>query len=143
MPADVEDKTTDEAGSPDVAKDPPAGKARGSRRSRLEGADRESLDHVWWSSKRWVAAVVIAVFPLIFIIDEAIDPAFSPVLPGLVALALLIILLPLGVMELRWRRLAKKRAQVRRDAALRGRQTAHVAFIVAWVWLLLWLALGA
>ncbi len=104
---------------------------------------RDYLDNLWWSSKRWVAAAVVAVFPLVFIIDEAVDLAFSPVLPSILALALLVILLPFGVMELRWRRLAKKNAQKRHDTALRGRQSANAAFVVAIVWFLLWLALGA
>lgn len=138
MPSDADPETPPR---PETPGSPP--EAATAREAHEADPGRDYLDHLWWSSKRWVAAFVVAVFPLVFIIDEAVDLAFSPVLPGIVALAVLVVLLPFGVMELRWRRLAKANAQKRHDTALRGRQTANAAFVVAVAWLLIWLALGA
>ena len=97
---------------------------------------------LWRASKQWTAALVLALFPVLFILDEAVELPLSPVLPGLVALFALLVGLPFLLVEARVRRYRRKDAewQVRRAAkALRASRSALVA---ALVWVLAWFAVG-
>jgi hypothetical protein len=102
--------------------------------------DRAIMD-LWWASKRGTVAVVIGVFPFIFLIDERIDLAFSPVLPALLILVVLAIVLPFLLMEA-GTRMVRRRRDIR-SRSLKARQTANVLLGIAAAWLVLWLALGA
>ncbi len=96
----------------------------------------------WSASTRITAAVVIAAFPLIFILDES-QTGSSPVLPGLAILALILILLPLGLTEVAGRRVARGDARHTEIRLIRLESFAKVALVSASIWFLLWLALGA
>lgn len=106
-----------------------------------DAAALHPLDDLWWASKRGALALVVGLFPFLFILDEATDAAFSPVLPGLLTLLLLAIVLPLVWMEI-GTRLVRDSPHLERRA-LRARQTARAALGIAVVWLLLWFAVGA
>lgn len=120
----------------------PFGRRRTSRTvpDPLELPERQAL---WRGALRWSAAVVVALFPIIFIVDQRVETPLSPVLPGLVVLALLIILLPLGLWEVAARMMRRREAARRVFKAERFQQTGRTAFVAALVWFGLWLALGA
>lgn len=106
----------------------------------LDLADRQAL---WRGSLRWSSALVVALFPVVFIVDQRVETALSPVLPGLVVLTLLIILLPLALWEVSARLTRRRGTDRRRFKAERFQQAGRTAFVVALVWFGLWLALGA
>lgn len=97
----------------------------------------------WRAARRGTTAVVVALFPALFILDEHSTFAVSPVLPGLVLLTLLIIGLPLAWASLWMRRHRRHDPQVQATHAIRIDQWTNVARILAFVWFLSWLALGA
>ncbi|HLF16760.1 MAG TPA: hypothetical protein VI796_04935 [Candidatus Thermoplasmatota archaeon] len=102
------------------------------------------LNHrLWKAARRWTSALVVALFPLLFILDERTDLSFSPVLPGLLALALLIVLLPFGLAELFSRRARHRPAETRERQGFRNVQWAGIALVAALLVFLAWLALGA
>jgi len=103
--------------------------------ARLE-ATRER----WRTSRRWSLAVVVASFPFVFVVDEALDLAFSPVLPSLAALGLLLVVLPFGIMEILERRALRTEGKAR--WLHRQRLAARSALGVAWAWFAAWFVLG-
>lgn len=100
------------------------------------------LAPLWKASRQWTAAVVLALFPVLFILDEAGQFPVSPVLPGLVVLAVLIVALPFILVELRARRYYRKDMewQVRRAAKAIG--VSRTALGIAAAWVLVWFAVG-
>ncbi len=95
----------------------------------------------WVFACRITAALVIAAFPLVFVIDRATSGA-SPVLPGLIGLAIIIVALPFLLAEgLRPRlsRLEPHQLEVRLG---RMEQSARLLLGVAVAWLVAWFALG-
>src|SRR5690242_2878352 len=68
--------------------------------ARAEAAARAArtaavLTPLWRAARRWTAAVVLAAFPFLFILDRAGRFPVSPVLPGLVLLFALLLVLPI------------------------------------------------
>lgn len=87
----------------------------------------------WRAIRKLWAAIALGSFPWLFIIDEQFSFAFSPVLPGLLALMLLWALLPYGHAELALRQARTlewaQRQEMRAKYALGG----AVAWLVLWV----------
>lgn len=115
--------------------------------ARAEAAARQvRLDTVvvplWKAARTWTAAIVLALFPVLFIVDQGIDLSLSPVLPGLAVLLLLIVALPFLLVEVRTRRFRRKDAHWQEVRALRAVGLARAALGVAAVWLLLWFMVG-
>jgi hypothetical protein len=115
--------------------------------ARVEAAARAMrttavVEPLWRSSKFWTAAIVLALFPFLFILDDIVELRMSPVLPGLTLLFLLILGLPFGLMEIRGRRYLRKDADWQEKNALKAVGVARAAFTVAAVWLLLWFMVG-
>ncbi len=98
---------------------------------------------VWRSSRHWAAAFVVALFPFVFIVDEAVETSLSPVLPGVIVLVVLVIGLPFLVNEVAVRRLRRLSIERRPAIVLRYQTSARLATVVAVTWFLAWLALGA
>lgn len=126
---------------------PPETATRSLPEARAEAAARlVRLDAVvvplWRASKYWTAAIVLAVFPALFLLDHVVELPLSPVLPGLVVLLLLIIGLPFAIMEVRSRRFRRKDADWQEKHALKALGLARAACTVAAVWLLLWFMVG-
>jgi hypothetical protein len=121
-------------------------------RSSLEEAREEAaarllrLDAVvtplWKASKQWSAALVLALFPFLFILDEAVELPLSPVLPGLVALFALLIVLPFLLTEVRVRRYRRKDAAWQVRHAAKSARSSRSAMVAALVWVLVWFAVG-
>jgi hypothetical protein len=97
---------------------------------------------LWKSARQWTAAIVLAVFPFLFILDERSAFPVSPVLPGLVILALLVIGLPFLIVEVRSRRFRRKDADWQAARALKAVGLSRAALGIAAVWLLIWFAAG-
>lgn len=97
---------------------------------------------LWTSARQWTAAVVLAAFPLLFILDDAVGMPVSPVLPGLAVLFLVLIGLPFLLVEVRSRRFRRKDADWQEKQALRAVGMSRAALGVAAVWLLVWFAVG-
>lgn len=95
---------------------------------------------LWRNSIRYATALAIAAFPFVFFLDEAATLPFSPVLPGLLGLVLIMVFLPLAVVEVRVRRL--KDAEAARAGILRSVQGSWACMGVAIVWLLVWFSWG-
>lgn len=112
----------------------------GPRDPPMELAERQQ---VWRGARRWTAAFVVAAFPFIFIIDEAVETALSPVLPGLAVLCLLIVALPPLLAEAGRRVTRHNTATVRVHRVEKFQQTGRTAFILALLWFAIWLSLGA
>ncbi len=108
-----------------------------------DGAQRQPQDarRIWVFARRVTTAFVIAAFPLVFIMDRSTSGT-SPVLPGLIALAVLIAVLPILLTEgvwLRLRRLDRHRLETR---LYRMEQSARLVLGTAIAWLVAWFALG-
>lgn len=97
---------------------------------------------LWKASRQWTAAVVLALFPALFILDEAGDFPVSPVLPGLIGLAILIVLLPFILVELRVRRFRRKDLDWQAQRAVKAVGVSRTALGLAAVWVLVWFAVG-
>lgn len=115
--------------------------------ARAEAAVRAArLDAVlaplWRAARRWTAAVVLAAFPLLFIADRAGSFPVSPVLPGLVVLAVLLVALPPALVEVRARRYRRRDLEWQARKALRAVQVSNAALTVAALWLVAWFAVG-
>jgi hypothetical protein len=115
--------------------------------ARAEAAARAArtaavLAPLWRASRRWTAAVVLAAFPFLFILDRAGRFPVSPVLPGLVVLLLLILALPIALVEARSRRYRRRDIEWQARRALRAVQMSNAALGVAAVWLVAWFAVG-
>jgi hypothetical protein len=93
-------------------------------------------DLLWSAIRKLWASAAIAAFPFLFILDAAIDTAFSPVLPGMIFLVLLWALAPYGHMEAT----RKLRIDVNKAAVYHHR--AKISLIGAFVWLGLWVIFG-
>lgn len=90
---------------------------------------------------RFATALVIALFPFIFLFDEALQLSFSPVLPAIIVLIVLLIAVPFGLVELRARRMRKHE----KDHAVRiarSGQSSWALLGLSIAWFLLWLSLG-
>ncbi len=110
-------------------------------RWRARGGHMTAL--LWRGASMWSAAIVVAAFPFLFILDERAVSGFSPVRPGMIILVVLWILLPIVLVESlsrRWRHLddGRQAAKVNR-LALGGQRS----LLLAGLWLASWLALGA
>lgn len=97
---------------------------------------------LWQGARRWTAAVVVALFPILFIVDERVELPLSPVLPGLAMLFLLILGLPFLLMEVAGRRYRRKDREWQAKHSDRFRRNGRTAIIVALVFLGLWFAVG-
>lgn len=125
----------------------PATAAVSFEEARLEAAERATrlvtvVAPLWRSSRQWTAAIVLAAFPFLFILDEAARFPLSPVLPGLAISVLLIIILPFLLVEVRARRYRRKEADWQAKHAAKAVSTSRAALVVAGVWVLLWFAVG-
>jgi hypothetical protein len=115
--------------------------------ARVEAAARATrlvavVAPLWKASRQWTAAIVLALFPVLFILDEAVDLPLSPVLPGLVVLVVLILVLPFILVELRVRRYRNKDPEWQARSALRAVGVSRAALGIAAVWVLVWFAVG-
>ena len=100
------------------------------------------VEPLWRASRRWTIAVVLALFPFLFIVDNAVELPLSPVLPGLVALLLLILGLPFALAELWTRRYRRKPMDWQTRKAARTAKAGRTAMIVAALWVGAWFAVG-
>jgi hypothetical protein len=115
--------------------------------ARIEAAARATrlvavVAPLWKASRQWTAAIVLALFPFLFILDEAAEFPLSPVLPGLVVLVVLIIVLPFLLVELRARRFRRKDPDWQAKTALKAVGVSRAALAIAAVWVLVWFAVG-
>lgn len=115
--------------------------------ARVEAAARAArlvtvVAPLWKASRQWTAAIVLALFPFLFILDEALDLPLSPVIPGLVVLVLLIVVLPFLLVELRARRFRRKDPDWQAKRALKAVGVSRAALGIAAVWVLVWFAVG-
>jgi hypothetical protein len=115
--------------------------------ARLEAAARSMrlktvVQPLWKASRSWTAAIVLALFPFLFLVDGVVDLPVSPVLPGLALLFLLIVGLPFALVELASRRYRRKGADWQEAHALKAVNVSRGALSLAAVWLLLWFAVG-
>lgn len=94
---------------------------------------------VWLGSKHATTALVVATFPLLFLLDIPMD-GLSPVLPGLAALMLALLVLPFVLSEIAARRMRGHEDATQRIHR-RARRARHVRTL-AWVWFVLWFVLG-
>lgn len=97
---------------------------------------------LWRASKQWSAAVVLALFPFLFILDEAVELPLSPVLPGLLVLFVLLVALPFPLTEVRVRRYRRKDAEWQVRHAAKSARTSRSWMVAALVWVLVWFAVG-
>jgi hypothetical protein len=97
---------------------------------------------LWKASRQWTTALVLALFPFLFILDEAVELPLSPVLPGLALLLLLFIGLPFLLVESLARRYRRKDATWQGRRALKAVNVSRSALVAALVWLLVWFAVG-
>lgn len=117
--------------------------ADGAKLDAARSALESDLRLVWRASRHAVAAVVIALFPFLFILDKAVHWPMSPVVPGLGLLALGILLAPFAAMEVLGRILRGQQDPVARHRkARRLLHATKVAVVVALVWLAAWISLG-
>lgn len=100
------------------------------------------VDPLWRAARLWTAALVLALFPVLFIVDRAIETPLSPVLPGLAFFFLLIVGLPFLFLELAQRRYRRKDLAWQALHAARWAQNGRAALVLAGVWLALWFAVG-
>ena len=115
--------------------------------ARIEAAARATrlvavVAPLWKASRQWTAAIVLALFPFLFILDESAELPLSPVLPGLVVLVLLIIGLPFALVELRARHYRNKDPEWQAKRALKAVGVSRAALGIAAVWVLVWFAVG-
>jgi len=100
------------------------------------------LGPLWKAARRWTAALVLAAFPFLFILDGPVHWPVSPVLPGLLVLGLILVALPFLLVEARERRYRRKDAEWQARHAARAVQTANAALLVAAAWLVAWFLVG-
>jgi hypothetical protein len=115
--------------------------------ARVEAAARAvRLDTVvvplWKAARAWTVAFVLAAFPFLFMVDDGVAFPLSPVLPGLAILAVVIVILPFLLVEVRSRRYRRKDAHWQEVHALRAVGVARAALGLAAVWLLAWFMVG-
>src|SRR5688572_33251352 len=97
---------------------------------------------LWRASKLWSAALVLALFPFLFILDEAVELPLSPVIPGLVLLFVLLVGLPFALTEVRVRRFRRKDAEWQVRQAAKALRSSRSAAVAALVWTIVWFAVG-
>jgi uncharacterized membrane protein len=97
---------------------------------------------LWRASKQWAAALVLALFPFLFILDEAVELPLSPVLPGLVVLFVILVAFPFLLTEVRVRRYRRKDAEWQVRRAAKAARASRSAMVAALVWVLVWFAVG-
>ena len=102
----------------------------------------EVLAPLWQAARRWTGAIVIFLFPVLFILDESVDLPLSPVIPGLALLFLLILGLPFLIMEVWARRYRRKETDWQVEHAERLKRNGRTALVVSLVVLGLWFAVG-
>jgi hypothetical protein len=113
-------------------------------RSLLRARSALVLAPEWRAARLWTSALVVALFPFLFIVDRVVATRLSPVLPGLAVLLLAILVLPFALMEVslwRFRRKERDLGWQSRKAA-RSVHNARTALVIALVWLGLWFAVG-
>ena len=98
---------------------------------------------LWSGSKAWTAGLVIACFPLLFILDGSIKAPVSPVLPGLAAFLLLILGLPFAFREVQGRRYRRRAPNGQDRRAPRFKHSSRIALGVGIALFVGWLAVGA
>lgn len=110
---------------------------------RLRARGSMATAILWRGASYWVAGLVVALFPLLFVLDENTDASFSPVLPGILALALLWAVGPFIVVEAlhrKWRSIDEGRQAAKVNKLLLGGKRF---LLLASIWFVSWLALGA
>lgn len=127
---------------PDTAQRRSVEEAREEAAARLVRLDTV-LAPLWKASRQWTTAVVLALFPFLFIIDELVELPLSPVLPGLVLLFVLFVGLPFLLVEVRARRFRRKAADWQARRALKAVNVSRSAMVAALAWVLVWFAVGA
>ena len=95
---------------------------------------------LWRAARLWTAAVVLALFPVVFIVDDVVETSLSPVLPGMVVLVLLILGLPFLLAEVSSRRYRRKDLDWQGKRAVRSAHNARSALVLAAVWVVVWFA---
>lgn len=115
--------------------------------ARLEAAARSVrlkavVQPLWKASRSWTAAIVLGLFPFLFLVDSVVEFPVSPVLPGLAVLFLLIVGLPFALVEAASRRYRRKDADWQEAHALRAVNVSRAALSLAAIWVLLWFAVG-
>lgn len=95
------------------------------------------VDRRWSSTRRFALAGTLLAFPFLFIIDAWWDPTVSPVIPGLIALAVFWVGFPFVAMELWSRREADEEREERRHGASRYLLGAGAAWLLVWLVFLL------
>lgn len=115
------------------------------RRAQAQGRPRlalavADLALLWRNSIRFTTAFVVAAFPFVFMIDEAVESSFSPVLPLLGVLVAILVGVPPLVVELRTRRI--RNLERLRARVLRGTQTSWACLGLSFVWLVFWFSWG-
>lgn len=86
---------------------------------------------------------MVAVYPLLYLVDDATDWSWSPVLPGITVLAIAWMALPFLLAEFinrRWRRLEADRKAAKLNRYYLG---ARGALLSAALWFFVWISLGA
>lgn len=126
---------------PDTAPRYSVEEAREEAAARLVRLDAV-ITPLWRASKQWTAAIVLALFPFLFILDEAVEFPLSPVLPGLVALFAILVGLPFVLTEVRVRRYRRKDAEWQVRHAAKTARSSRSALVAALVWVLVWFAVG-
>jgi hypothetical protein len=101
---------------------------------------RAVLAPVWKGARRWTAAIVLAAFPWLFLVGRWMHLPLSPVLPGLLVLAVLIVVLPFVLAEVGARRYRRHDGDWQVGHAIRAVQVANAALLIAAIWLVLWFA---
>jgi hypothetical protein len=110
-------------------------------RTRLTARGGAGTMLLWTGSSRYSAALLFFLFPLLFLLDETYDFAFSPVLPGVVVLGLTWMVLPFILTELvnrRWRTLDEQRQNAKLNKWSGGGRTALIGGVIWWVSWLAW-----
>lgn len=131
--------------SPAPAHSPPGFLARLRARTRRPDPGPAVLAHrlLWRGSITLTAGVVTGLYPFVFVADQAIDVAFSPVLPSLLLLALVLAGLPFLLTELLARRWTPLAADVREIRAARFQHASRFVLGAGVLVFLVWLSMGA
>lgn len=96
----------------------------------------------WAAARLLVAAAVIALFPGLFILDRRVDWPLSPVLPGLLILAVAFVIAPPLLVEVMGSAARDRTPHVRHTKMVRTMSTAKVLLAAASAWFVLWISVG-
>ncbi len=97
----------------------------------------------WKAAKNFTLAIITAAFPVLFILDMAIDFAVSPVLPTLATFIVLFSILPIVFIEIAQRNL-RRAGPVK--GPLRARlwwNISRLTLVASAIWLVGWITMGA